>query len=241
LNHRRQGTLNRPFVSFPPQLRQQAADLNSPPTSNESKVYSLSQVARSIRLALERATANKSWLVRAEIVSISGNLGERTVYLDLVEESEGRQNAKMRGIIWAANGKRILEELGPEAGQVLQAGSEVVFSARIQFHERYGVSLHIDKIELRFMLGELERRKQATIERLKKEGVLDLNRRIPVTSKSRPCWLPWHQWFPRLYHQITRSFTGVPHPNRSVSIQRSGADGCRRIGPGHRPSNRFTS
>ena len=180
MNHRRQGTLNRPFVSFPPQLRQQAADLNSPPTSNESKVYSLSQVARSIRLALERATANKSWLVRAEIVSISGNLGERTVYLDLVEESEGRQNAKMRGIIWAANGKRILEELGPEAGQVLQAGSEVVFSARIQFHERYGVSLHIDKIELRFMLGELERRKQATIERLKKEGVLDLNRRIPV-------------------------------------------------------------
>lgn len=113
-------------------------------------------------------------------MSISGEIGERTVYLDLVEESEGRQNAKMRGIIWAANGKRILADLGHEADQILQAGSEVVFSARIQFHERYGVALHIDKIELRFMLGELERRKQATIERLKKEGVLDLNRRIPV-------------------------------------------------------------
>ena len=137
------------------------------PPHTKTKVYSLSQVARSIRKALERATANKSWLVKAEILSISEGIGKKTVYLDLVEEAEGRQNAKMRGIIWAGAGQNILAELGDEAAQILKPGSEVVFSARIQFHERYGLALHIDRIDLRFMLGELERRKQITTARLK--------------------------------------------------------------------------
>lgn len=157
-------------------------DVNSNPPNPPTKVYSLSQVTRSIRLALERATANKLWLVRAEIVQINGKLGQRTVYVDLVEESEGRQNAKMRGIIWASSGQRILEELGKEAHQILQPGSEVVFSARIEFHEVYGIALHIEKIELQFMLGELERRKQATIQRLKEAGALEMNRRVPLSQ-----------------------------------------------------------
>ncbi len=153
---------------------------NQPAT--EAKVYSLSQVARSIKMALERATANKSWLVKAEILSISPGIGSKTVYLDLVEEAEGRQNAKMRGIIWASNGQRILEELGDEAPQILKPGSEVVFSARIQFHERYGLALHIERIDLRFMLGELERRKQITTARLKDMGAMAWNRRMPLTD-----------------------------------------------------------
>lgn len=153
---------------------------NQPAT--EAKVYSLSQVARSIKMALERATANKSWLVKAEILSISPGIGSKTVYIDLVEETAGRQNAKMRGIIWASNGQRILEELGDEAPQILKPGSEVVFSARIQFHERYGLALHIERIDLRFMLGELERRKQITTAKLKDMGAMAWNRRMPLVE-----------------------------------------------------------
>ncbi|MGY8942148.1 MAG: exodeoxyribonuclease VII large subunit, partial [Flavobacteriales bacterium] len=95
------------------------------------KVYSLSQVASSIRKALEKATGNQSWLIRAEILKISEGLGQKTVYVDLVEESEGDQKAKMRGVIWASNGARIIETLGADASQILACGSEVVFSAQI--------------------------------------------------------------------------------------------------------------
>lgn len=156
--------------------------MNPAQPSTETKVYSLSQVARSIKKALERATANKTWLVKAEILSISPGIGSKTVYIDLVEEAEGRQNAKMRGIIWASNGQRILEELGDEAKQILKPGSEVVFSARIQFHERYGLALHIERIDLRFMLGELERRKQITTARLKEMGAMAWNQRMPLAD-----------------------------------------------------------
>jgi exodeoxyribonuclease VII large subunit len=131
-------------------------------------------------MALERATENKSWLVKAEILKISEGLGHKTVYLDLVEERGGRQTAKMRGVIWAKNGAEIREELGDDTAAILCAGSEVVFSARIQFHERFGLSLFIDRVDLRHMLGEMERRKQATLEQLKKVGALNWNKRIPL-------------------------------------------------------------
>jgi exodeoxyribonuclease VII large subunit len=159
--------------------------VQTPATSSPSKVYSLTQVAQSIRLALERATANRSWLVKAEILKISEGLGEKTVYLDLVEEQGGRQTAKMRGVIWPQNGAEIRSELGEDTPTILKAGSEVVFSACIQFHERFGLSLFIDRVDLRHMLGEMERRKQATLAKLKKLGALDWNKRIPVSSLPR--------------------------------------------------------
>lgn len=159
--------------------------MQTPITSSPSKVYSLTQVAQSIRLALERATANRSWLVKAEILKISEGLGQKTVYLDLVEEQGGRQTAKMRGVIWPQNGAEISTELGEDTSNILKAGSEVVFSARIQFHERFGLSLFIDRVDLRHMLGEMERRKQATLAKLKKLGALDWNKRIPLSSL--PC------------------------------------------------------
>ncbi len=146
------------------------------------KVYSLSQVAVSIRQALERATGNRSWLVRAEILKISSGLGQKTVYVDLVEESGGNQRAKMRGVIWSSSGARILETLGHDANTILAPGSEIVFSARIEFHERFGLSLFIENVDLRHMLGEMERRKQASITRLGELGAFELNKRLPVCA-----------------------------------------------------------
>ena len=156
--------------------------MQTPANTSPSKVYSLTQVAQSIRLALERATANRIWLVKAEILKISEGLGRKTVYLDLVEERGGRQTSKMRGVIWPQNGVDIMQELGDDASSILSAGTEVVFSARIQFHERFGLSLFIDRVDLRHMLGEMERRKQATLDQLKKIGALNWNKRIPIAT-----------------------------------------------------------
>jgi exodeoxyribonuclease VII large subunit len=150
------------------------------------KVYSLSQVASSIRKALEKATGNQSWLIRAEILKISEGLGQKTVYVDLVEESEGDQKAKMRGVIWASNGARIIETLGADASQILACGSEVVFSAQIQFHERFGLSLLIESVDLRHMLGEMERRRQSTLSELERIGALVLNKKLSLP------WAPQH-------------------------------------------------
>lgn len=150
-------------------------------TSAPPKVYSLRQVATSIKSALDRATGNRVWMVRAEIVKVNGTLGRGHVYLDLIDESEGVKQAAMRGVIWRTNGQRIREELGDDLPQVLRHGAEIVFHARVSFHEVHGLSLHIEKIDLGFMLGELERRKQATIKQLVASGETEWNRRLPLS------------------------------------------------------------
>jgi len=147
---------------------------------SEPKVYSLRQVAQSIRKALEAATGGRTWLIRAEVVKVSGALGKGHVYLDLVDESEGVRQAALRGVIWSAAGGRIAEELGEAAASLLAPGAKLVFSARVQFSEIHGLSLSIERIEVQYMLGELERRKQATIAALKRAGALEWNRRIAL-------------------------------------------------------------
>lgn len=144
------------------------------------KIYSLRQVARSIKSALERATGNRIWMVRAEIVSVKGTLGTGHVYLDLIDEAQGVKQAAMRAVIWRASGAQIKKELGEELPNVLRSGAEIVFHARVSFHEVFGLSLHIEKIDLSFMLGELERRKQSAIRALTASGELELNRRLPL-------------------------------------------------------------
>ena len=59
---------------------------------------------------------------------------------------------------------------GNEFDEVLKPGQEIVFSARMAFHAVYGFSLNIQSIDLAAMLGEMERRRKATLEALRKEG-----------------------------------------------------------------------
>lgn len=191
--------------------------MQTPATTSPSKVYSLTQVAQSIRLALERATANRSWLVKAEILKISEGLGQKTVYLDLVEEQGGRQTAKMRGVIWPQNGAEIQSELGEETASILKSGSEVVFSARIQFHERFGLSLFIDRVDLRHMLGEMERRKQATLSQLKKLGALQWNKRIALPTLPQKVALVGSPGTSGFRDFVTKT---LGHPNRfNIQLQ----------------------
>lgn len=104
------------------------------------------------------------------------------MYLDLIDQSEGGTQAKMRGMIWAGHGAEILQDLGEDARTVLAPGREIVFSARVAFHAEHGLSLSIEKIELQHMLGEMERRRQATIKQLQESGAMALNGRLPVPT-----------------------------------------------------------
>jgi len=148
--------------------------------SPEPKVFTLRQVAQSIRRALDEATSNRVLLVRAEIVNVRGRLGRDHVYLDLIDESLGVKQAAMRGIIWQSAGKEIQAELGAEAEQLLRAGTEIVFHARVNFHAVHGLALHLERIDLQYMLGELERRMRITLETLEKQGATQWNKRIPM-------------------------------------------------------------
>jgi len=142
---------------------------------DERKVFSLLQVCASIRKSIEAATHGRSFWIKAEIADLRA---PGHVYLELVEHQAGVRVASLKGIIWSGTYRTIQEALGNELHNVLKDGSEILFRASARFHEVYGLSLIIEEIDLSYSLGELERRKAATIATLKAEGLYDLNRSV---------------------------------------------------------------
>ncbi|MEZ4755260.1 MAG: exodeoxyribonuclease VII large subunit [Flavobacteriales bacterium] len=138
--------------------------------------YSLHQLCSSIRKRLEEATGGRRFWVRAEIAGVNVN---RHMYLDLVEHQQGQRVAVLRAVVWNTSLGVIREALGAEFGNILKQGAEVLLCGTVHFSEVYGLSLHVEEVDLSFSLGELERRKQATIATLRKEGLFDLNRALP--------------------------------------------------------------
>jgi len=138
--------------------------------------YTLHKLCSSIRKRLEEATGDRAYWVRAEIASVRPN---RHMYLVLVEHREGRKVAVLPAMIWSSVLERLRSSLGSEFGNVLRQGSEVLLLGSVRFSEVHGLTLHVEDVDLSFSLGELERRKHATIATLRMEGVFDLNRSLP--------------------------------------------------------------
>ena len=143
------------------------------------KIYTLSQLGESLKRTLEQVTYGRAMWFRAEIASLTKSPAGH-VYLELVEEHQGQRMASMRGTLWKAQHAEVRKSLGDAADTILAKGSEIVFSGRVQYHPVYGVSLALEEIDLSAMIGEAERRKQATLAALQARGVMELNRGVPL-------------------------------------------------------------
>ncbi|WP_114749359.1 exodeoxyribonuclease VII large subunit [Pleomorphovibrio marinus] len=99
-------------------------------------------------------------------------------YLDLVEKEEGQLLAKLRANIWSYTYQGIRRKFESVTGEQLKAGMNILCLVSVQFHEIYGLSLNIKDIDPSYTLGERARRRQEVIDRLKKEGLLELNRQF---------------------------------------------------------------
>jgi len=64
-------------------------------------------------------------------------------------------------------------------GTSLKSGIKILCKVTVEFHSRYGLSLNITDIDPSYTLGDLARKKQEVIMRLRREGVYDMNRELP--------------------------------------------------------------
>ncbi len=150
----------------------------------EKRVYSLEEVTKSIKKVLSNRYGSAFW-VKAELNKLNHYLQSGHCYPDLVEKRDGRTTAQMRAILWNADyesiNKRFLEVLK----EPLKDGIKILFLARIHFDSLYGLALRILDIDPAFTLGDLEKEKQISIERLIKEQLFDRNKalKLPLLPK----------------------------------------------------------
>jgi exodeoxyribonuclease VII large subunit len=149
---------------------------------SHSTPQTLSSLCLLISEVLEDSLAPSYW-VRAEIAALSV---KGHCYMELVEKS-GNQSiaAKMRATCWQQTYNLLAPYFESETGQRLSIGMQVLLEVEISFHTTYGMSLNIIGIDPSYTLGDLARQRQQTIQRLREEGVMEMQRLLPLPSLVR--------------------------------------------------------
>ncbi len=140
--------------------------------------HSLFELNEHIRRVLALNFQQALWIV-AEIAQVGESRGHR--YLDLVQKGEtGDVVAQAQAALWAAEFRQINARLPLGLGALLREGLELRMQVRPEFHERYGLKLHITDIDPAHTFGQLDLLRRQTIQALRQEGLFDLNRALPL-------------------------------------------------------------
>ncbi len=143
------------------------------------KVFSLAEVAESIKKTFESRYTTSFW-VMAEMNKLNHYHHSGHCYPELVEKKDGKVVAQMRSHLWKADFNRINRNFLRVLKEPLKEGVKVLFSAKLNFDPVYGVSLWILDIDPAYTLGDLEREKQETIAKLRESGCYEWNKLLPL-------------------------------------------------------------
>ena len=133
----------------------------------------------SIHKMIER-TYTRPYYIKAEILKLNYYPYSGHCYPELVEREGNTIKTEMRAVIWSANFKDINRRFTQITGEPLKENIRILCLATIQFSPKHGLALHIEDIEPTYTLGEMMRNRQEVIERLKKEEVFELNRKLAM-------------------------------------------------------------
>ena len=150
-----------------------------PEIVDDKRIFSLLEVSQSIQKTLASRYTTSFW-VKAEMNKLNYYPHSGHCYPDLVEKHNGKVIAQVKSTLWKDDFNRINNNFQQLLHTPLSDGIKMLFCARITFDPVHGLALRITDIDPVFSLGELEREKQETIARLKKEGIFDRNRTVSL-------------------------------------------------------------
>ena len=141
--------------------------------------YTLYELNSLVRQVIEQTLDDEYW-VEAELAECRLSRGH--CYMELIQKDErgntpiARAQAKCWQNTWAM--------LGPyfekTTGQPLHAGIKTRLKVYPQFHETYGFSWIVTDIDPTYTLGDMAKRRQEIIQKLKEEGIFDLQKEFSL-------------------------------------------------------------
>lgn len=150
-----------------------------PENTGDRKIFSLLEVTKSIQKTLRDRYSSSYW-IKAEMNKLNFYIHSGHCYPDLVEKSDGKVIAQIRANLWKDDYARINGNFITTLKEPLKDGIKILFLARINFDPIYGIALQIIDIDPSYTLGDLEKEKQETIQKLKDEGIFDKNKKLKL-------------------------------------------------------------
>ena len=132
-----------------------------------------------VRSAVEGALRDEYW-VEAELSEARESRGH--CYMELVEKVPGSNTptARASAKCWRQTWALLRPYFENATGQTLHPGMKVLLQVYAQFHEAYGFSWIVTDIDPTYTIGDMARKRQEIIRRLKEEGVFDLNKELEL-------------------------------------------------------------
>lgn len=151
--------------------------------SMSKKTFTLTQFVESVKSVINRTYGENAYWVMAELVKL--NIKGGHYYLELADSVEGFNTAQMKAVVWRTQVLALQTNFGEEFKQLMQPGNRLLFKVSVAYHEIYGLSLTIHDLDPAFTYGEIELKKKQTIERLKQEGLYNLQKqlKLPIIIK----------------------------------------------------------
>ncbi|MCM1501476.1 MAG: exodeoxyribonuclease VII large subunit [Bacteroidales bacterium] len=149
----------------------------------EKEIVSLFDLQSRLKTGIEGLFPYRVWL-RAEISALKARPGGHC-YLELSQSDESGLVAKAQAVIWSSRYRFIAPYFESVTGTSLTEGMSVLVCAQVTYSQLYGFSLSISDIDPEFSLGEKERVRQQTIQRLKEEGLTDMQRTLEAPALPR--------------------------------------------------------
>ncbi|MDR0386123.1 MAG: exodeoxyribonuclease VII large subunit [Prevotellaceae bacterium] len=146
---------------------------------NDRTVFSLREVTKSIQNTVNTRYNSQFW-VKAEMSKLNFYRHSGHCYPELVEKKDGKVIAMLKAYMWKDDYFRINANFINTLNDCLKDGIKILFRAKITFEPVYGLSLWITDIDPSYTLGDLEREKQETINRLKNEQLFNRNKTLKL-------------------------------------------------------------
>jgi len=130
-----------------------------------------------VRSIIEQTMDAEYW-VEAELSECHENRGH--CYMELIEKDPDSATpvARASAKCWKSKWMMVKPYFERITGQQLHAGLKVKLKVYAQFHEAYGFSWIVTDIDPTFTLGDMARKRQEIIRRLKDEGVFDMQKEL---------------------------------------------------------------
>ena len=143
------------------------------------KFHTLFELNRLVRETIECEMPNEYW-VEAELSECRELRGH--CYMELIEKDEQTATpiAKASAKCWASKWILVRPYFERTTGQRLVAGMKVLLKVYPQFHEAFGFSWIVTDIDPTYTLGDMARKRQEIIRKLKEEGVFDLQKELTL-------------------------------------------------------------
>ena len=146
----------------------------------EREFMDLFEFQTRLKKGVELLFPSRIWL-KAEISAVKARSGGHC-YLELSQSDSKGLVAKASAIIWSSKYRYIAPCFESVTGSPLSEGMTVLMEVQVNFSELYGFSLIVNDVDPEYSLGVKELEKQKTIERLTKEGLMDLQKELALPA-----------------------------------------------------------